>query len=249
MLAAVKIGNSSIQICLFNDPLSSNFSPIATIDIKKEPDIEKKIKKIFSSFSDNYDSVICSVVPDLTEKALKFIKSKKTIVINYKTFTGLKLKVKNPEKFGSDRLASAVAAYNLLKKNVAIVDFGTATTITVVTEKGEIIGGAILPGINMMRESLSEKTALLPYIDLNKNCSALGDETHSAIRSGIVWGTVYAVKGIIRQIEKETSLKLTILLTGGWSDFLSKYFHKKFKLNPYLVFEGMRLIYLNNIYS
>ena len=249
MLIAVKIGNSTVSIALFDNPLSDRFSSIMTFDIKKESEMENKIKKFFSEIKKEFDTVICSVVPDLTEKILKLLKSKKNIVINYKTETGLELKLKNPQKFGADRLTTSVGAYNLFKENMAVVDFGTATTITVVTKKAEIIGGAIMPGINMMRESLTEKTAMLPYVDLNKKISVLGNETHSAIRSGIILGTVCAVEGIIDKIEKEESLKLKTVLTGGWSEFLSRYFNKKINLKPYLVFEGMRLIYLKNINS
>ena len=213
MLVAVKIGNSTISIALFNDPLSDRFSSIMTLDIKKESEMENKIKKFFSEIHRGFDTVICSVVPELTEKILKLLKRKKNIVINYKTETGLKLKLKNPQKFGADRLTTSVGAYNLFKENIAVVDFGTATTITIITKKAEIIGGAIMPGINMMRESLTEKTAMLPYVDLNKKISALGKETHSAIRSGIILGTVFAVEGIIDKIEKEESLRLKTILT------------------------------------
>lgn len=166
------------------------------------------------------------------------------IFINSKTPTGLTLKIRNPESFGVDRLAATVAAYELLKKNIAVVDAGTATTITVVTKEGEILGGAIMPGVGTMNYCLHEKTASLPLVDLEKDAEPLGMDTHSAILSGIVLGTVHAIEGIIGDIERKINLNLEVVITGGYCEILSKYVHKRHLLNKHLVIEGMRLIYL-----
>lgn len=253
MLVAVKIGNSTVNLAFFKDPNQSDFEIVSfdTQEVSNWTDNQKLLQ--FSFLSDNYkfDCIICSVVPNITEKFLDFFRvaSQRTAVIDYKTSSGLKLNLNKPESFGVDRLAASVAAYELFKDNIAVVDAGTATTITVVTSEKEIIGGAIMPGIGTMNYALSEKTSSLPLIDLdlNKDVYALGKDTHSAILSGIVLGTVYAIEGIIAEIEKKINRDLIILLTGGYSQLLSKYMHKKHLLNKNLVIEGMRLIYLKNI--
>ncbi len=250
MLVAVKIGNSTINLAFFKDPYQSDFEIISfdTQEVSKWTD-NKLLDCAFLNANYDFDCIICSVVPEITKKFVNFLRniSHKTIFIDYKTPSGLKLNINNPESFGVDRLAASVAAHELLKDNIAVVDAGTATTITVVTSEKEILGGAIMPGIGTMNCALSEKTSSLHLVDLNKDVDALGKDTSSAIISGIVLGTIYAVEGIIGEIEKKINRELIIVLTGGYSHFLSKYMHKKHLLNKYLVIEGMRLIYLKNI--
>ncbi len=246
MLLAIKVGNSKICIAKFNNPLEDDFSII--YDVEKEKLDWKPLNKLIFKYK-GIDCLICSVVPEITKKFVDNYKSffKNLLIINDKLNTGLNIKVKNQEKFGVDRLTCAVAAYGKYKENLAILDAGTATTITVLTKKGEILGGSIMPGIQMMRHCLHEKTASLPLIEINFIDSALGRDTESAIKSGIILGTAYAIKGIINEIEESTQLKLTPILTGGNSTFLSKYLTFFHYLEPHLVIEGMRLIYLKNI--
>lgn len=245
MLLAIKIGNSTVSLVFFNDPF--NDSSFEKLDFYSKEFDERELLKFLKSYQ-NFDCIICSVVPVLTEKIFNILNrfSKNIIIIDYQTPTGLILKLNNPETFGADRLTTAVAAFEFFKTDIAVVDLGTATTITIITKEGEILGGAIMPGINTMNQAVSEKTAKLPIVDLQKPVSALGKDTHSAIRSGIVLGTAYAVEGLIRAIQKEINRKLYVVLTGGYSEFLSKHIKIKHTLNTELVIEGMRLIYLKN---
>lgn len=247
-LVAVKIGNSTVNLAFFRNPYTSHFE-MASFDTKEVLNWQDSDFSLLINVNHNCDCIICSVVPELTKKFVDFLQSvcNKTFVINYKIQSGLVLKVNSPESFGVDRLAAGVAAYELFRKDLAVVDAGTATTITVVTAEGEILGGAIMPGINTMNYALKEKTAALPLVSLREDINALGRDTHSAILSGIVLGTVYAIEGIIDAIEKEINRRLEIVLTGGASQLISKYMHKKHLLNKHLVIEGMRLIYLKNI--
>lgn len=247
-LVAVKIGNSTVNFAFFRTPYSSEFD-IFFFDTKEALNWKENNFSPLISNRYNFDCIICSVVPELTEKFSSFFKNicNKVIVINSAIPSGLVLKVRNPESFGVDRLAASVAAYELFKENLAVVDAGTATTVTVVTSKGEILGGAIMPGLGTMNYALREKTAALPLVSFKDEVQALGRDTHSAILSGIVLGTVYAVEGIIDAIEKEINCNLRIVLTGGYCELISKYMHKKHLLNKHLVIEGMRLIYLKNI--
>ncbi|WP_353684331.1 type III pantothenate kinase [Thermodesulfovibrio sp. 3907-1M] len=247
-LVAIKIGNSTVNFAFFRTPYSSDFNLISF-------DTEEVLNWEYENFSHLFsnhqscDCIVCSVVPELTKKIFSFLKRvyNKVIVITSKTPSGLALRIRNPESFGVDRLAATVAAYELFRKNVAVVDAGTATTITVVTQEGEVLGGAIMPGVGTMNYSLKEKTASLPLVDLEKDFDVPGIDTHSAILSGVVLGTVYAIEGIVEDIEKKINRQLEIVLTGGYSQLLSKYMHKKHLLNKHLVIEGMRLIYLKNI--
>ena len=249
MLIGVKIGNSTFKTIVFENPENNNFSLLFQSSLNKLDwnILERIIKMKTSAF--NPDCIICSVVPNISERFLNTFKDQfnKIFTVNSKLMTGLILKVNNPEKFGGDRLACCVAAYELFKENIAIVDAGTATTITVVTKNGEILGGAIMPGIEMMNYSLHEKTALLSIVNLSDSVYPLGSDTDSAIRSGIILGTIYGIKGIIKEIEQFLDIELKIILTGGNAELIKKYLNFPYDYLPHLVFEGMRLIYLKKI--
>lgn len=245
MLLCIKIGNSTINLAFFQNPDNSQFT-LSSFQTKEALSRKYRLKNLSR---EGMDCIICSVVPQVTEKFLAVIEKfcKRILFLDYRIKTGLILKLKHPETFGADRLACCVAGYEIFKDNLAVIDAGTATTITVVTKEGEIIGGSIMPGINTMNLALSEKTACLPLVDLNKKVVAVGKDTHSAILSGIVLGTARAVEGILEEIEKEINRKVVSVLTGGYSQLLSKYMKRKYFINKHLVIEGMRLVYLKNI--
>lgn len=246
MLYAIKIGNSTVEFGRFLNPERKELEYLGKFALGNFT-----FDRIAEALprSEKPDCILCSVVRDLTQKFIyRFRDSFRQILnITHEVKSGLSLKVLNPQKFGSDRLACAVAAHGLYGGDSAVVDGGTATTITVVTSKGEILGGAILPGIETMNICLQEKTDTLPLVELSESpIQALGRDTEEAIRSGIVLGTVYAVEGIVNQISRELNLNLELVLTGGNGGLISRYLSTKFILNPHLVFEGMRLIYLKN---
>jgi type III pantothenate kinase len=125
----------------------------------------------------------------------------------------------------------------------AVIDFGTATAISVVGRHRAFLGGAILPGIDIMLNSLASKTAKLPALDAEWPETALGRDTASAIKSGVVLGSAGAVIHIIENIEEETGLRLDLVVTGGRAELVSPFLEHAHILAPNLVFEGMRLVY------
>ncbi|MBI3592760.1 MAG: type III pantothenate kinase, partial [Nitrospirae bacterium] len=192
---------------------------------------------------------VSSVVPYLNKPVIESLKSlcrKKPLVVSDKITSGLSFDVKQPGEIGADRIANAVAGFHHARKAVAVVDFGTATTITVVGRNMNFLGGAIMPGIHLMQKSLHRETAKLPIVPLKKNSRALGKDTASSITSGIIHGTAGAVETIIKNMEKELDFKLQLVLTGGNAKFMSSLLKRNYDLVPNLTFEGLRLIYLKN---
>ncbi len=244
MLFGVKIGNSTLSIAKFSSPIERDFELIFNSSIEG-----LRIESLKKLLLGEEDVVVCSVVPSLTEEFVRVFKDsfKHILIIDHKLRTDLSFLIENPEKFGADRLTCSVAAHELFGGDIALVDAGTATTITIVTEKGEIHGGAILPGLQTMNTSLNKNTALLPLISLDEPISLPGKNTDTAIRVGIVLGTCYAIEGIIKEIENTMNTSLKVILTGGNVGLITKYLKIPHKVEPYLVFEGMRLIYLKNI--
>jgi type III pantothenate kinase len=251
MLIAIDIGNSSINIGFFieaglivqridTNPLMSPSVYSALLNgFKKEKNIDKTPEGI----------IISSVVPGHTgvlRETLKGLASVEPLIVSCKINTGLKFNIPNPEELGSDRIANVVAAYELYKCAVAIVDFGTAITISVVGKDADYIGGAIMPGIKLMNEALAKGASKLWEVPLSSPKSALGADTTRCIQSGLFYGTAGATERILREIEKEVGFGLKVVLTGGYGGIISKFIRRKHDLRPHLTIEGLKTIYMRN---
>ena len=254
-LLAIDIGNSTIGLGFFIDPNIGKGLTVEKIPLSHIKSSATLSRMIINLLAKCYKTsnlpkqrigvVISSVVPELTRYATEAVKSLCTdpVIITHTLATGLTLKVSNSKTLGSDRIVNGLAGFRHFGKPIAVVDVGTATTITVVNKNSTLIGGAIMPGINLMRESLASNTAKLPLIPLQKPSSMLGTDTESALVSGIINGTVGAVENIVRGIEEETHMKLKLILTGGQAGLIASVLKREHVVIPDLIFEGMRLIY------
>jgi len=249
MLIALDIGNSTINIGYFTEAglfvqkmttsplLSSAQYSLLVSRFMEEKNIDKKPE----------GSIISSVVSDyplVFVKALKTLTSSEPLVVRWTLKTGLEFAVPNPEGIGSDRIANAVAAYESHKSPVAVVDFGTASTVTVVGRDARFIGGVILPGIRLMNASLAKGTSQLQEAPLVPPASALGIDTAHCIQSGLFYGTAGAIERILCEIEKENGFQLQVVVSGGFGELLSEFLKRKHDVRPHLTLEGLRLIYM-----
>ncbi len=192
-------------------------------------------------------AVISSVVPSLNTIILESLApfcGEEPVMVSSRLDKVLSFAVKRPEEVGADRIADAVAGLHYAEGPVAVVDFGTATTITIAGKKQDFLGGAILPGLQLMQKMLHAGTAKLPLAPLRQPESALGKDTRSSIAAGIICGTAGAAEALIKNMEKELDCKLQLVLTGGNAHLVSPFMKKKHILVPHLTFEGMRLISL-----
>ena len=188
--------------------------------------------------------IISSVVPKLTELCIQRVSqtySQCIITISYKNVQ-IPLKVYQPETIGADRLCNITASVNLYPYPAIIIDFGTATTYDVINKKGEFIGGVIAPGIETSAEYLFKKGALLTKTDLKFPSNIIGLDTKENIQSGIMYGAIDQVEGMICRINNETKIKNNIILTGGLSSVLSKHISLKHILDIDLTLKGMLYI-------
>jgi type III pantothenate kinase len=203
-------------------------------------------------------AIICSVVPRVTPLLVEKLKKNFKIVplkVNYKMQTGLKFCIKQPGKLGADRIANAVGAHNLYKGHLIVIDFGTATTFCVVSSKGEVKGGAIMPGLGISLVALSEKTAQLPRIRLNVPKKMLGGDTQNNILSGIILGHAGAVERIIRDLKRELvrdkqvrdKSAVKVIATGGFAHLMAAYVTQIKEINLHLTLEGLRLLHGMNV--
>jgi type III pantothenate kinase len=190
--------------------------------------------------------VICSVVPEvatLFAGAIKKVFGIEPLNVDHKIKTGIKFRIKNVEELGPDRIVNAVAARRLYEGSLIVVDFGTATTFCVVTEKGEYKGGAIMPGLALAANCLAAATAKLPTVELKRPSRVLGRDTNENILAGIVYGHAGAVERIISGIKKETVGEPAVVATGGLSGLIAPHLKVIDHLNPLLTLEGLRFIY------
>jgi type III pantothenate kinase len=251
MIIAIDIGNSSINIGFFyNSALfvkrldtkqlmpSSDYAELLD-SVKREINIDKL----------PVGSIISSVVPSFINTwrdTLKRFIAGEPLVVNYKMNTGLTFDIPNPEQLGSDRIANAVAACEIYNCPVAAVDCGTATTISITGTKKNYIGGAIIPGIRLMNESLARETSTLTEIPLTPPESALGIDTRKCIQSGLFYGTAGAIEKILNEIEKSAGFKLKVVVTGGYGGIIHNFLKRTHALNPHLTLEGLKILYTRN---
>jgi type III pantothenate kinase len=253
-LLAIDIGNSSINIGYFFDSalLVQKIAthPLSSVD-EYRGNMENFLKQNLIEKS-NFSGIISSVVTSHTAvlkgvaEELFGAKAEKIVILSHSMNTGLNLKIRVPEKLGTDRLANAAGAYNLYGEPVAVVDFGTATSITVVGKKSELIGGSILPGIGLMNDALFQGTSDLEKAVLEAGGTALGKDTAGAIRSGILFGTAGAVERILDEIERETGYAFRTVITGGHAHLVDSVLKRPHDLNPFLTLEGLKLIFARN---
>lgn len=190
-------------------------------------------------------AVIGSVVPQNVFDLSQFCKRVLDIepqIIGKNTVVPMKVNIDNPEELGADRLVDAVAAKHRYGKNVIIIDFGTATTFDVIDGSGAYAGGVIAPGINLSIEALHMAAAQLPKVAVRKPDQVMGKNTVEAMQSGIYWGYVGLIEGLIDRLEAEQGAKMTVIATGGLASLFSKATDKIMHLEEDLTIWGLRLL-------
>lgn len=255
MLLTFDIGNTNIVVGLFRGKdLIHKWRLLS--DVKKlSDDYAVDLVELFLTAKIDCLQInkvlIASVVPDLNNKIIeavkKFTNCKILVIGDDNIKLGIDILVKNKNEVGADRLINSVAGYNKFGGNLIIIDFGTATTFDVVGQNGEYLGGVISPGINLSLKALHDMTAKLPKISVKAQNNVIGKNTIEAMNSGVYFGYISLIEGIISRIEKEHGAKTTKIITGG----LAEIFKDGLKdlidhFEPNLTLEGMRIIYENN---
>ncbi|TNE89131.1 MAG: type III pantothenate kinase [Deltaproteobacteria bacterium] len=193
--------------------------------------------------------MISSVVPSVLyslEKACHRYLEVEPLVVGRKLKTGLKLRTDNPREVGSDRIVNAVAALHLYGGPVVVVDFGTAITVDCVNEKGEYVGGAIAPGFRISEEALFARTAKLPRVELGRPERAIGTNTIAAMQSGLFWGYVGLVDGLVSRCVTELDDRARVVATGGMAELIGGAASTVQEIEPDLTLLGLGLLFSRN---
>ncbi len=191
-------------------------------------------------------AIICSVVPPVDrniKEALSAFLGKDVLFVGEDIIAPMPIITDNPEEVGADRIVNAIAAHDIFKGAAIVVDFGTAITVDLVTEKGEYAGGAIAPGVGISTEALFTRTSLLPRVELKRPARVLGTNTIEAIQSGIYYGFSGLVDGIIKGIIQECGQSPPVMATGGLSAAFKDGSRFITHMDEFLTLKGLNLIY------
>lgn len=254
MLLAVDVGNTQTHIGMFaNKELRAEWRTSTQRD-RTADELALVFQEFLSfeglSFSRQVSGVVVgSVVPSLTASMREMVTRYfhfDPVVVEAGVKTGMPVLTDNPREVGADRIANAVAAHDLVGGPVIVVDFGTATTVDVVSEAGEYLGGAIAPGIEISANALASAAAQILRVELVPPKSPIGKNTTECVRSGVILGTAAMIDGMVERMQKELGGHAAVVGTGGIAGQILKECFTEIQHEPTLTLLGLRIIYERN---
>jgi type III pantothenate kinase len=189
---------------------------------------------------------LASVVPPLTSNLVQACKQyllQDALVVDAGVKTGVRIRYENPKAVGADRIVDAVAVKHLYGGPACVVDFGTGTTFDAISSDGDYLGGAIAPGIGIASEALYLRAAKLPRVDLQKPPSVIGRNTVHAMQSGLLFGYIGLVEGMVTRFRQELGPKMKVIATGGLAEIIANETDAIQIVAPWLTLEGLRLVW------
>lgn len=254
MILTIDVGNTHTIIGVYdNDELV--FTARISTDRQKTRDeysiIIRSVLSLSDKVSENIEgAIISSVVPQvsgLLVDAIKRLYNCKVFVVGPGVKTGLNIKIDNPAQLGADLVCVSVAALKKYPLPSIVFDLGTATTISALTENGDMIGGSILTGVNTALNALAQGTAQLPQISLDGEVSTIGSNTIDSMRSGAVLGNASMIDGMISRYKKILGENTTVIATGGLSKVIVPHCNENIIIDETLLLDGLYAIYKKNI--
>ncbi len=251
MLVAIIIGNSSIRLGFFHGAELLHSDRVDAAELLSSSWYAERIKALMKEHgAEGPQVVIGSVVPALTgvvAEGAGIATGTMPFMASYAHAAPMRIDLESPELLGVDRIAVARAAYDRGGGPVAVVDFGTATTVNFVDEGQVFLGGAILPGPGLMLRALGSGTAALPEIEPRATDDALGRDTASAMLSGIIIGSAGAVMRIIDEVGRKRGRAFRTEATGGYAGLVSPHLGAGVTTDPVLALRGLRLMYEGHV--
>lgn len=250
MLLTIDIGNTNTMLGLYVGKELGPHWRVATNHDRMPDEYAMDMLALFQhsgvQLADVDGVAIASGVPPLTSKWSEVCQRYlgcQPLVISASMQDDLTVLYDNPASVGADRIVDAVAAFRRYGGPLCIVDFGTATTFEAVTEEGEYLGGAIVPGINISADALYQRAAKLPKVDISRPPSAIGRNTTHAMQSGLLFGYVSLVEGMVARFKFELGNNTKVVGTGGLAPIIANETPVIDHIEPWLTLDGIRMIY------
>ena len=258
MLLAIDIGNSNIVLGVFDGQKILHSWRLTTLRERTGDELGLLVEGLFANAKVDRKKItgviLASVVPPLTMPAQEMVRryfGLKTMVVDHLLKTGMPILYDTPADVGADRIVNGIAAYEKYGRAgqhaLVVVDFGTATTLDAISAKGEYLGGAICPGVTISADALFQRAARLPKIDVRKPATVIGRTTVGAMESGLFWGYVDMVEGLVRRMSAELGGKdVTCVATGGLAAIIAPETKLIEHVDPDLTLDGLRIVWERN---
>ena len=253
MILTIDVGNTNVVLGCVEDGVVVSRSRLATNTSDLPNDYAMKMRQSFAFDSIDYHefegAILSSVVPQVNRairSAVRKLTGLECIIVGAGIKTGVNAKIDDPGTLAGDLITGTVGALSMYKPPIIIVDMGTATTIVAVDKDGAYIGGAIVPGVNLSFEALSQGTSLLPNISIEAPRKCIATNTVDSMKSGAVFGTAAMIDGMIDRMEEELGQSATVVATGGLSGGIIPYCKHKIKHEPDLLLKGLAILYQKN---
>lgn len=257
MILVVDVGNTNIVLGVYKNKESIASWRISTDAKKTSDEYSIQVMQLFVQSNLNPKEVkgiiISSVVPNIMHSLENMIKKSfgmNPLVVGPGIKTGINIKYDNPKEVGADRIVNAVAAHEKYKRDLIILDFGTATTFCSLTKEANYLGGCITPGIRIASDALFDRAAKLPRVELEIPQSIICKNTISSMQAGIIYGYIGLVEYIVNKMKKEMmdfgSEEPFVVATGGLANLIAKETTIIDKVDSSLTLEGLRIIYEKN---
>lgn len=252
-LLTIDIGNTNITLGLFEgDQLGPRWR-VSTVHKRTADEYGLQILDMFRheglDISTIDGAIMASVVPPLTStfvQACQRYLNLDLLVVDAGVKTGVRIRYEDPRQVGADRVVDAAAVIKLYDGPACVVDFGTATTFDAIDSKGDYLGGAIAPGIEIAADALYQRAAKLPRVDLVRPTSAIGRNTPNAMQSGLLFGYVGLVEGMVERFRAELGPDMKVIATGGLANIIAKETDIIDVIAPWLTLDGLRIIWEMN---
>ena len=253
MLLAVDVGNTNVTYALFDGERLAADWRVTTQRDRTADEVAVELRQLFDlrhlDLGLVSGVVVSSVVPNLNpalQEAFRRYLKCEPMMVGPGVKTSVRVRAENPREVGADRIANALAAYTKYGGPVVVIDFGTAVTYDAISAEGDYLGGAIAPGVEISLDALVSHTAMLRRVEPVAPDSVIGRNTVTSIQSGLVWGFVAQVEGMVGRMVKELGGSARVVATGGQAGLVAGLTHVIENTDPLLTLEGLRLIYLQN---
>jgi type III pantothenate kinase len=253
MLLAVDVGNTNIVYGLFDGERLVHQFRVESVRGRTADEYAVQLLALLAmkgvAPSSVDAAIVASVVPSLTDPMSALIKrafGHEPLVVGPGIRTGMAILIENPREVGADRIADAVAGYDKAKGGVVVVDFGTSTNFDCVTPKGEYLGGVLAPGLQISADALFTRAAKLSRVEITLPPRVVGKNTVHAMQSGIVYGYVGLVDGLVERIVAELGFPCAVIATGGLASLIAPLSKTIREVDDHLTLAGLRILYDRN---